>query len=191
MTPEIYLTFSDQAGWRNWLEVNHTSSQAVWLVFYRRQTGRSSIDYESAVEEGLCYGWIDSIIKHLDTDRYARKFTKRTNPKKWSPTNLDRLKMLIETGRMTPAGLTVIDPGVLSGSIQPATREHQDMNFPHEYDLRLKANIAAYVFFNSLPPSQRRLTVGWVMSAVKPETRNKRMEEVISRMASGERLGLI
>jgi uncharacterized protein YdeI (YjbR/CyaY-like superfamily) len=190
VTPENYLTFSDQASWRTWLEVNHASSQAVWLVFYRRQTGLPSIDYESAVEEALCYGWIDSIIKHLDTDRYARKFTKRTNPKKWSPANLDRLKMLIENRRMTPAGLAVIDPGVLSGSIQPATREHQDLYFPPEFDLRLKGNLAAYVFFNSLPPSQRRLTVGWVMSAVNLETRNKRLEEVISRMASGKRLGL-
>jgi uncharacterized protein YdeI (YjbR/CyaY-like superfamily) len=148
------------------------------------------LNYEGAAEEALCYGWIDSIIKHLDNDRYARKFTKHKNPKKWSPTNLDRLKMLIENGRMTPADLAVIDPGVLSGSIQPATRGHQDLNFPHEYNIRLKANSAAYAFFNSLPPSQRRLTVGWVMSAVKPETRNKRLEEVLSQMASGKRLGL-
>jgi uncharacterized protein YdeI (YjbR/CyaY-like superfamily) len=190
MTPKEYLTFTGQAQWHAWLEANHATSRTVWLVFYRSNTDPSSLDYEGAVEEALCYGWIDSIIKHLDNERYARKFTKRLNPKKWSPTSLDRLKMLIENGRMTPAGLAVIDPGVLSGSIQPSTRVHQELDFPQEYDLKLKANDAAYIFFNSLPPSQRRLTVGWVMSAVKPETRNKRMEEVLSRMASGKRLGL-
>lgn len=190
MIPEEYLYFSDQAAWHTWLSDNHAARQVVWLIFYKSQTGLPSIDYECAVEEAICFGWIDSLIKHLDDQRYARKFTRRTNIKKWSPTNIKRLKRLIAAGRMTPAGKAVIDPAILSGTVEPVRRAHQEMALSSEYQEILKGNPEAWKFFNSLPPSQKRLTIVWVMSAVKPETQKKRMEEVLSRMARGKRLGL-
>jgi uncharacterized protein YdeI (YjbR/CyaY-like superfamily) len=187
---EKRLTFTDRAAWRSWLVANHASSQTVWLVFFRTSTGSPSIDYESAIEEALCYGWIDSLIKSLDDQRYMRKFTRRTNVGKWSPSNIARMKSLIATGRMTPAGMAVIDPRLLSGASERAHNSHQESVFPQEYQGMLVANPKAMQFFNNLPPSQKRLTVGWVLSAVKPETRLRRMQEVVTRMAAGQRLGL-
>ncbi|MDH3841162.1 MAG: hypothetical protein OES35_09605, partial [Chromatiales bacterium] len=80
--------FPDRDSWRAWLEKNHASCRGIWLVFFKKHTGRSSISYDAAVEEALCFGWIDSLIRRLDEDRFARKFTPRTDTKKWSAANL-------------------------------------------------------------------------------------------------------
>ena len=102
------LFFQTLAEWRDWLAKNYNKESVLWLIFYKKETGISSIDYESAVEEALCYGWIDSIIKKLDESRYARKFTPRKDSSKWSEINKNRVARLIKNGRMTKIGLAKI-----------------------------------------------------------------------------------
>ena len=91
--------------WRQWLAEHHDSESEVWLVFHKRETGRPSIAYDDAVDEALCFGWIDSLIKRLDDDRYARRFTPRKTHSKWSTSNRKRYAQLKASGRLTPAGL--------------------------------------------------------------------------------------
>ena len=95
--------------WREWLAKNHAVTAEVWLVFYKKHTGRPCLSYDEAVEEALCFGWIDSLVKRLGEDRYARKFTPRVDSSKWSAANLERMKRLVESGRMTEIGLAKFD----------------------------------------------------------------------------------
>jgi len=106
---QLYLTDRDQ--WRDWLSVNHAAEAGIWLVFYKKETSRLTIAYEAAVEEAICFGWIDSIIKKIDTARYARKFTPRTDKSKWSPLNKKRASKMIKERRMTEVGLAKIKKG--------------------------------------------------------------------------------
>lgn len=93
--------------WREWLEKNHKTEPEIWLVYYRKITGKSRISYNDAVEEALCFGWIDSIEKGIDKERFAQRFTPRKPKSQWSVSNKERVRRLIELGKMTPAGMTV------------------------------------------------------------------------------------
>jgi len=95
--------------WRSWLEEHHARTKEVWLVYYRASTGQSSLNYNDSVEEALCFGWIDSIIKKIDHEKYARKFTPRRAGSKWSASNKHRVLRMIEAGLMTPAGMDKVD----------------------------------------------------------------------------------
>src|SRR5947208_16737603 len=104
--PTLYVT--NREGWRAWLETHHATAPEVWLIIYKKQTGQASIGYEEAVEEALCFGWIDSQARTLDAERYAQKFSPRKNGSNWSESNRRRVRRLIAAGRMTPAGLAKV-----------------------------------------------------------------------------------
>jgi uncharacterized protein YdeI (YjbR/CyaY-like superfamily) len=99
------LVVSSREEWREWLEKHHDTEKSVWLIQFRKVTGRKGLSYDDAVEEAICFGWIDSFMKNIDTDRYAQKFTPRQTGSKWSPTNLKRAAEMMQQGKMTPAGL--------------------------------------------------------------------------------------
>jgi uncharacterized protein YdeI (YjbR/CyaY-like superfamily) len=178
--------------WRAWLEQNHSSSREVWLVFTRRGSEDPCISYDESVEEALCFGWIDSIIRRLDDVRYARKFTPRKPGSAWSETNRKRALKVVSEGRMTPAGQTLIDRAMASGTwfgakTRPAV---DDDAVPVELGTLLAACPAGMSFFDSLPPSCRRRFNLWVASAARQETRARRAAEALSLLERGERLGL-
>jgi uncharacterized protein YdeI (YjbR/CyaY-like superfamily) len=180
------LFFEDRESWRGWLEHNHSAVDVVWLVFFKKHTGRPSISYDAAVEEALCFGWIDSLVKRLDDDRYARKFTPRTNPRKWSASNLKRFNRLVAARKMTDAGLAVFDPDE-----EPEQPSSSATNEPPQFFVdALAKNSAAKSFFDRLAPSHRRQYVGWVCSAKREDTRKRRMKEVITLLSQGQRLGM-
>jgi uncharacterized protein YdeI (YjbR/CyaY-like superfamily) len=181
---EIY--FEDRESWRGWLEQNHDTVDVLWLVFFKKHTGRKTVSYGAAVEEALCFGWIDSLVKRLDDDRYARKFTPRTNPRKWSPSNLKRFNRLVAAGKMTDSGLAVFDPDSELEAPRPSAT---DVPPPFFVDA-LAENPTAKSFFDRLAPSYRRQYVGWVCSAKREETRLRRMAEAISLMSRGQKLGM-
>jgi uncharacterized protein YdeI (YjbR/CyaY-like superfamily) len=178
--------FEDRESWRKWLDEHHDEAREVWLVFCKKHTGKLCISYDAAVEEALCLGWIDSILKRLDEDRYARKFTPRTNTSKWSALNLKRVKKLVASGRMTEAGLTKVAVGVKPEA--PVSTRPVDP--PPFFAQALAENQAARDFFNQLAPSYRRNYVAWLISAKGEETRKKRLAEAIARLSEGKRLGL-
>src|SRR5437899_1326249 len=185
MTAELMtLQVRSRRQWRAWLAKHHTSSPGVWLVFHKAHTGVKSIPYEDSVREALCFGWIDSLIKHLDDDRYARKFTPRQPISKWSDINRKRWAELKETGLLTPAGLTTAPTGNRYAP-RPAFPE-----LPGYIAKALKTTPKAWRFFQELAPSYRRHFVMWIHSARRPETKEKRLREAISLLAAGKKLGL-
>jgi uncharacterized protein YdeI (YjbR/CyaY-like superfamily) len=170
--------------WRKWLAANHDSESEVWLVFHKIHTGQPSIGYEEAVEEALCFGWIDSIIKRLDEDRYARKFTPRKPDSRWSTANRRRYADLQARGLLAEPGL-MRAPTARSGDAPQPPR-----NFPRYIEEALKADAAARTHFEKLPPSHRRMYAAWIDSAKKQETKAKRLQEAIGLLHAGKKLGL-
>ena len=170
--------------WRAWLTKHHTSSPGIWLVFYKAHTGRKSIPYEDAVREALCFGWIDSLVKRLDEDRYAIKVTPRKPTSKWSNLNRKRWRELKEAGLLSPSGLAAA-PTNNSYAARPVIPE-----LPDYIAKALKVNPRAWEFFQQLAPTYRRNFVVWIHVAKRPETRERRIRESISLLAAGKKLGL-
>ena len=185
------LVVVDREQWRRWLEENHALEREVWLIFYKKHTGQPSIPYDDAVEEALCFGWIDSIIKRIDEDRFARKFTVRTNPDKWSELNVKRAKHMIGAGQMTPAGLNMIPQGILDGTIKPETPvKKREAPMPDELQHILDQHPQAHEHFSNLPPSQQKNYKLWIAAAKKPETRQKRAAEALQLLIANKPLGM-
>jgi uncharacterized protein YdeI (YjbR/CyaY-like superfamily) len=187
MRDKTLKTFAAETAeqWRKWLAEHHDCESDVWLVFYKRHTGRKSIAYEDAVDEALCFGWIDSLIKRLDDDRYARKFTPRNADSKWSTLNRRRYAALQQSGRLMPAGVA-----------RPPTDRDGDAprlpssGVPKHIADALKRHPVAWSFFQRLAPSHQRQYMVWINSAKRPETRLKRLNEAIRKLKSGKKPGL-
>jgi uncharacterized protein YdeI (YjbR/CyaY-like superfamily) len=187
---ENLLTFNNRTAWREWLAAHHQSERVAWLVYFKVSSGVASIDYEASVEEALCFGWIDSIIKKIDEQRYARKFTPRTNREKWSETNRRRVRKLAAEGRMTLAGLALVNFPLEAPQDEVPLPSRPIYEFSPEILAVFQANVAAWAFFNHLSPSERRNVTGWIMSGKKDETRLRRLEEAMTVFAEGRHLGL-
>jgi uncharacterized protein YdeI (YjbR/CyaY-like superfamily) len=187
-TPKNLLYVRDRDEWHRWLEEHHGSVSEVWLIYYKKHTGKPRVSYDDAVEEALCFGWIDSLVKTLDEDRYLQKFTPRVNARKWSRLNLERVKKLKAQGRMTAAGLAKL-PADLTPP-PPRERYRADSPLPDFFAAALQANAAASENFARLAPSYRRHMVGWVSQAKKEETRQRRLAEALRVLERGEKLGM-
>ncbi len=174
----LLIHFLERSKWRTWLKKHHDSENEVWLLFYKKQSGILQLSYDDAVEEALCFGWIDSIIKRIDNETYKRKFTPRTNTMKWSGSNIQRVKKLIKIGGMTEAGLAKIPKSILK-----AKQNHrvQSLDYSLSNNIReiLLEEKSAYDFYLSLSPSYRNRYDMWIMSAKKEETRIARAHEAI------------
>jgi uncharacterized protein YdeI (YjbR/CyaY-like superfamily) len=174
------------ARWRAWLEQHHASASEIWLVFHKQHTGTTSVGYMEALDEALCYGWIDSLVRRLDEDRYARKFTPRKSNSKWSDINRKRYAELAKAGRLAPAGK----------ARSPETGGRYDARLampektPPYITKALKAKPTAWGFFQTLTPKQQRYAWGWVHLAKQDETRRRRLEEVIRLLSKKQKLGL-
>lgn len=180
--------FKDRKRWRLWLRKNYDKTDELWLVIYKQHTGKPCVSYEEAVEEALCYGWIDSVIRRLDDERYLQKFTPRTNPHNWSPTNRKRMERLIANKKMTKVGLARFDPKPQKRAPAPSPATLQKP--PKFFTDALARNKAAREFYESLAPSYQRRMFGWVAAAKRETTRAKRMAEVMSLLRQKKTLGL-
>ena len=170
--------------WRAWLAKHHAASPGIWLVFHKDHTSVTSIPYEEAVREALCFGWIDSLIKRLDDDRYARKFTPRKPASKWSDINRTRWVELKKAGRLAAPGLAAAPTDNSYAPYPPIP------DLPAYLAKALKANPKARRCFQELAPTYRRHFVAWIHTAKRPETREKRIRESIALLAAGKKLGL-
>lgn len=184
----LYVTDRDQ--WRDWLSENHAAKAGIWLVFYKKETSRLTIEYEAAVEEALCFGWIDSIIKKIDAARYARKFTPRSDKSKWSQLNKKRANKMIKEGRMTEVGLAKIKVAKKTGLWDKDPRPQISLDIPPEFAKALARNKKAKESFDKLAPSYRKYYIGWIAMAKRPETKKRRIEESIALLEKGQKLGL-
>lgn len=170
--------------WRTWLGKHHASSPGIWLVRYKEHTGVKSIPYEDMVREALCFGWIDSLVKRLDEDRYALKLTPRRPTSKWSDINRKRWAELKTAGLLTSAGLTA-EPTKNIYAPRPVIPD-----LPAYIARALKTSSRAWEFFRKLAPTDRRDFVVWIHIAKRPETRERRIRESIRLLAAGKKLGL-
>lgn len=185
MTDElIALDIRSGHKWRAWLRKHHAASPGVWLVVHKDHTGVKSVPYEEAVRHALCFGWIDSLIKRIDEDRYARKFTPRQPTSKWSDINRTRWSELEQQGLLAAPGLAAAPSGNRYAP-HPAIPD-----LPAYIAKALKANRQAWQSFQSLAPTYRRHFVVWIHMAKRPETRANRIRESIALLAAGKKLGL-
>ena len=171
--------------WRAWLTKHHDRESEVWLIFHKRHTGKESIAYTDALDEALCFGWVDSLVKRLDDDRYARKFTPRRADSIWSDVNRKRYAKLEAGGRLMPPGKSRAPT-----ARRYPVRKKRAWKLPKYIQDALDKEPAALRTFKSLPPSQRRNYIGWIDSAKKEETKARRLDEAIRLLAAGQKLGL-
>jgi len=179
------LDVSTRQAWRKWLERHHASEREIWLVFHKKHTSKKSIALSDAIDEALCFGWVDSLIKRLDDNRYARKFTPRKADSKWSTINRRRYAQLKASGLLAPAGLAR-KPTTRSGDAPQASPQ-----VTRHIEKVLKANTRARAQFEKLSPSLRRNCIAWVDSAKRDETKQKRLRELIAKLAAGEKVGMM
>lgn len=179
------LELETRREWRDWLREHHAAESEIWLVFPKRHTGLPAMSYDDAVEEALCFGWVDSLVKRLDEDRFARKFTPRKPDSRWSTINRRRYESLRARGLLEPAGIE-----------RAPTDRSGDAPSPRDWELlpyienRLREDPRVWEFFQRLPPSERRAYVGWIDSAKKRETKERRLAEAVSLLSAGKKLGL-
>jgi uncharacterized protein YdeI (YjbR/CyaY-like superfamily) len=179
ITKTLYVTGREE--WRAWLEENHATEPEVWLVYYRKGSGKGRIAYNDAVEEALCFGWIDSTYKPMDGERFAQRFTPRGKRSEWSPMNKERARRLIEQGRMAQAGLEALGDA-LEGEFE----------VPEDILAALRKDEEVWEHFRGFPESYKRIRVGWIEGARhRPEEFEKRLRYFIRMTKKGKRYGMV
>ena len=174
--------------WREWLAEHHDSESEVWLIFHKLHANVVAIAYQDALDEALCFGWVDSLVKRLDDRRYARKFTPRRADSRWSTTNRRRYAALKASGRLKPSGIKRAPTD--RGYGPPPPRFKMPSKLPAYIETALRKRPAALRYFEVLAPSHRRRYVGWIESAKREETKARRLTEAIRLLAAGRELGL-
>ena len=182
--PEVHA--DDRDTWRAWLQANHAGSTGVWLVTWRRRSGRIGLDYEAAIEEALCFGWVDSTGGRVDDERGKLYFAPRKPRSPWAASNKARVERLIREGRMEPAGLAAIERAKSNGSWQILDSVER-MEVPTDLAAALEARPPAASNFAAFPSSARKSLLGWVALAVKPETRASRIAEIVDAAVRNQR----
>ncbi len=174
--------------WRSWLRRNHKSGESVWLIYYKKHSGKESIPYADAVEEAICFGWIDGQVKKIDEDRYMQRYSPRTSKSRWSEINVKRANKMIRNGEMTELGLKVFREGIKNNRRVPSSKNFSVPTFFRE---ALSKNKIAWGNFRNLPPSAKLAYVYWVSTAKKEETRQRRIKRSIQLLVKNKKLGLV
>ena len=187
---EVGRTFyaRNRREWRAWLAKNHLRAKEIWLVYYKRESGKPRIPYNHAVEEALCYGWIDSILKTVDAQRFAQRFSPRRPNSVLSAMNRERVRRLIASRRMTKAGLARI-----AHAFDPR-KERAGVRFTVPADIRkaLQLDPAAWRNFRRFPLSYRRIRVGWIEAArAHPAAFDQRLRHFVKMTARDKRFGMV
>ena len=180
--------FASPSGFRKWLARNHAKAEELWVGFYKRGSERPSITWPEAVDEALCFGWIDGIRKSVDTHSYKIRFTPRRPTGIWSTRNIGRVRDLTRRGLMQPAGLKAFEARTAERS-GVYSFEQKSHILDRAYERRLKGNKKAWAFFQARPPWYRRTVSFWIMSAKKEETRLRRLSTLIKDSAEGRTIG--
>ncbi len=192
-----HIYFNSRESFRSWLEKNHNKSHGIWMIFYKKHVNIECIKYNEALEEALCFGWIDSIIKKVDDAQYVRKFTPRTNISKWSDLNKKIVLSLIKKGTMTKAGLEKIDIYLKTGRVdwgntdlKKGKGKKEELDIPDFILKELSKNEPALTNFNNLAQSYKRNYILWITHAKKKETILNRLKESIELLKENRKLGL-
>jgi len=177
--------FATPAEFRAWLEDHHAGETELWVGFYKTGTGQPSITWPEAVDQALCFGWIDGVRKRVDDERYTIRFTPRRARSVWSTVNIKRVAELQKLGRMRPAGLEAFARRTEERSNVYAYEQKEDATLDAADERHFQANDAAWTFFQAQPNGYRKAAIWWVVSAKKDDTRRKRLTTLIEDSASG------
>lgn len=184
--------FKTRRAWRTWLARNHDRCNGIWLVYYKKGSGKTSVTYEEALQEALCFGWIDSTVNRVDEERYKQRYTPRNDRSVWSASNKARVGRLIAAGLMAPPGLAKVEAAKRNGSwksLDDVDRIGRGAELPDDLLKALAAEPRAREAFERRPPSEKKLWGYWVLSAKRPETRARRVAETVKRVLAGRRPG--
>lgn len=182
------IFFATRAKWRAWLKKNHASAAEVWIGFYKKHTGKPSVSYDEAVEEAICFGWIDTTVRRIDDESYKQRFTPRRKKSVWSVPIRERFAKMVEKGLMTEAGRAALhkDSPVFTSRI----RNLPPIPVPADLKKALAANNVAAANFKALTPKYCQMCYRWITSAKRPETRAKRIAEFVKVTAQKKRMGM-
>ena len=178
MTSIETFTPTSRQEWRQWLQEHHRNTESVWLIYYKKHSNKPTISYSDAVDEALCFGWIDSKVKSIDQDSYMQFFTKRKPTSVWSKVNKAKVDTLIQTGHMTQAGLDSIQIAKENGS-WTILDDVEALILPADLEQAFQSHPEAQEYFLSLSRSDKRNILQWLVMAKRPETRQKRITEII------------
>jgi uncharacterized protein YdeI (YjbR/CyaY-like superfamily) len=181
------IPFKTQKAWQVWLEKNHNTSDGIWLRFYKKASGIQTIVYEEALEEALCYGWIDGQLKTFDADSYVQRFTPRRARSLWSKRNVNKVTLLEQQGKMKPSGQKVVEAAKVDGRWEKAYDPFSEIIIPEDFLKQLKKDRNAYSFYESLNKTNK-YAISWrLQTAKRPETKVKRMQEILEMLSRGEK----
>jgi uncharacterized protein YdeI (YjbR/CyaY-like superfamily) len=182
----IFFARSDD--FRSWLEKHHQTTAEQWIGFHRKSSGRASITWPEAVDEALCFGWIDGLRKTIDALSYKIRFTPRRPGSIWSAINIARVKQLIREGRVFPAGLTAFQKRTAAKSKVYSYENRKAARLSNEETKLFRAEKAAWKFFQERPKSYRQTAIWWVISAKRARTHENRLQRLIASSKAGRRL---
>jgi len=185
------ILFENRDEWKNWLKKYHDKKSIIWLIYYKKHSNKKSVKQSEAVEEALCYGWIDSIVRRLDDERYMQKFTPRNDNSIWSDLNKKRVSQLIKNGKMIKYGMKKVNIAKKSGMWTKIRKQTDLKNIPIEFEETLKANKIAKENFEKLAPSYKKQYLYWFNDAKREDTKKRRIAKVIKSLEKGEILGMI
>jgi uncharacterized protein YdeI (YjbR/CyaY-like superfamily) len=181
------IYFRSGSEFRDWLQTHHASAREVLIGFFSKSAQQRGLTYAEALDEALCFGWIDGLVRRVDANRHTRRFTPRKSASIWSNINVNHVERLIREGRMQPPGIAAFQrrskakTGVYSF-------ENKPQEFPSVYARRFRANRAAWKFWLAQPPGYRRTVIWWVVSAKQEVTRERRFDRLVAECAAGRRL---
>lgn len=177
--------------WREWLLKNHDKEFEVWLIYMKKHTKKQTVSYNDAVEEAICFGWIDSLVKRIDNASYMQKFTPRKPKSVWSLVNKKRVEKMILENKMTTAGIELVEIAKKNGQWDKAYSSKTKFKMQDQLLDALKANPTAHKNFKNFPPSSRNNYIGYIISAKREDTIKRRIDYVVERSEKNLKPGLI
>lgn len=180
------IMFATREEWRSWLEGHHDESDGIWLAYYKKHTGKPSVQYEEAVEEAICFGWIDSLVKAIDEERYMQHYSPRKKSSVWSQSNKDRVHRMIIEGRMTEFGMATVLAAQKGGNWEALT-DVDNLVVPEDLSAALSENEKAEEFFNQINSSDQKAYLYWIASTKQDETRKKRIKMTVKQLAKNKK----
>jgi uncharacterized protein YdeI (YjbR/CyaY-like superfamily) len=185
-----YHRFRSRCEWRRWLELNHAQDDAIWVVLQKVKSPNEGIKYDEALEDALCFGWIDGRVRRLDDTEHVQWFSPRRRNSPWSRRNRDRAERLIEEGLMTDAGLAEVEKARVNGRWEAAYSSKDLPTMPDDLRDAFKRNKVAHDNFKAFPNSARFIYIGWVNDAKRESTRVRRIKRVIERSEENKKPGI-
>ena len=182
--------FKTRSEFRKWLEKNHEKETEIWLIFYKVKSGKLSVKYHEAVEEALCFGWIDSVVRRIDDEKHMQRYSPRKPRSVWAESNKKRVADLIKRGKMRESGIKMVEIAKKNGMWDKINEVDLNTEVPAELETAFKTNSKAKALFGKLSPSRRKQFIWWIRSAKRNETIEKRVKETLRLLEENKSPGI-